>query len=77
MAGLRLVGGDSPCPAAGDRPEPDVILGYEGDELVVKMREAEVSGRSHRLILGRAGGRAAGHRRLRYRRKGERKLTVQ
>jgi hypothetical protein len=59
MAGLRLVGGDPPGPAAGDWPEPDVILGYEGDELVVKMREAEVSGRSHRLILGRAGCRGS------------------
>jgi hypothetical protein len=55
MAGLCLVGGDPPGAAAGHRPEPDVILGYEGDELVVKVREAEVSGRSHRLILGCAG----------------------
>ena len=57
VAGRRLVGRDPPGTAAVGWPEPDVILGNEGDEIVVKMREAEVSGRSHRLILGRSARR--------------------
>jgi hypothetical protein len=52
----RVVGRDPPGPAAAGRGEPDVVLGDEGDDVAVDVREAEVSGcRRHRLIVGPGG----------------------
>ena len=59
MARLCLVGRDAPGPAAGDWAEPHVVFGDEGDEFVADVREREVTGCSHRLILGGPKGRPA------------------
>jgi hypothetical protein len=44
MTGRGLVGGDPPGPAALDGAEPDIVLGDEGDEILMQVRETEISG---------------------------------
>jgi len=44
MTRPRVVCGDPPGPAARGRGQPHVIVGDEGDEVVMKVRKAKVPG---------------------------------
>ena len=48
---LRLVRGEPPGPAAGDRRQPDVVGSDENHQTVSDMRESQVSRRRHRAIV--------------------------
>ena len=52
-----LIGGEPPGPAAVRRREPDVIGRHEGNKITVYVREPQVSGCNHQVIL--LSGRAA------------------
>jgi hypothetical protein len=51
--GQGLIGRQPPAAPAGGRREPHVVFRHERDQIAMHMREPEVSGGSHRLILGR------------------------
>jgi hypothetical protein len=44
MTDRSPVGRDPPGPAAGGGGEPDVILGHEGEQIIVDMRKSKVPG---------------------------------
>jgi hypothetical protein len=44
MARRCVIGGDPPGPAARGRGQPHVIVGDEGDEVTVDVRESEIAG---------------------------------
>ncbi len=56
VAGGQLKGGNTPGAASVQGCNPDVVLGHEGDQIAVQMRETEVTRRGHRSIIVKVGG---------------------
>ena len=55
VAGGQLQRGHAPGAAAVKGRNPDVVLGHEGDQIAVQMRETEVTRRGHRSIIVKTG----------------------
>ena len=51
VAGRQLQGGYAPGAAPAHGCNPDVVLGHEGDQIAVQMRETEVTRGGHRSII--------------------------